>query len=260
MSVPRLLIISPNPPGDGNVNEILLRDLALLYPAGALACFAVVNTGITVSKGWTLSESLSEMPVEMHNWKHKVVYRRLPAVMVPAVKIAGAVQTRAVQLPAFTKRAIAFAREQNVEGIWAVLNSPVIYPLATSVADALNVPLRSSIWDPAEHMVRSFKLDAASRALALRQFRQTLRRSTAVSVISEGMRDAYRDMCEIEPVILRHGLRDDAVLPPASTMHDPDRLTIGFAGSIYTPEEWATLVRGLERVEWRIAGREVTIR
>lgn len=257
MPIPRLLIVSPNPPGDGSVNEILLRDLALLYPSVLISCFAVVNPGVTMASTWTPSELLATMPVEMHRWVHKLTYRRLPAVAVPAARMAAGVGTWMRQLPALRARAISFAREQRAEAVWGILNSPVLYPLAVDVADALEVPLYSSVWDPPERMAEEFKLDPISRRVALHHFDRAIGRSTRVSVISEGMRDAFETKYGIEPVILRHGLRSDICRPPASAPHDPNRLTIGFAGSIYTPDQFRALTSALDSLNWRVGERDL---
>lgn len=259
-SIPHLLIIAANPPGDGSVNEILLRDFCLLYPGRALSCFAIVNPGVTVALDWAPSHELSWMPVAVHRWVHKLVYFRLPRALVPLARIVAGLQTRAVQLPRLRRLALEYAREQRADAIWAVLNSPVVYDVARFVAHELELPLYASVWDPADRLVIDFRLDPLSRARAMKSFDHCVRRARAVAVISEGMRDIYRERYGRETIVLRHGVSRDAIQPPVPHMHSDGRLHIGFAGSTYTPDQWALLLSALERCNWRVAGRDVTIR
>jgi glycosyltransferase involved in cell wall biosynthesis len=144
--------------------------------------------------------------------------------------------------------------------IWAVLNSPLLFRLASRIGAHLDVPMLGTIWDPPEGIGLHFGLDRLSRRLSRRHFANALRRCTRVSVISERMQAEYRALHGIESIVLRHGIapREQHRIDAAESSLDGE-LRIGFCGSLYAHSEWHALLKGLDQLGWQSNGRKIRL-
>jgi len=153
-----------------------------------------------------------------------------------------------------------FARQQRVDLIWAVLNSPSAILLARPLAHALRVPLVVSVWDPPEYLADDERLEPRTRHRVLREFGRAMKSATRRAVISENMREEYRRRYGIDAIVHRHGISDELRHPPKQAPAAADRLVIGVAGNLYARREWNALLAALTLHQWRIGGRQVILR
>lgn len=156
--------------------------------------------------------------------------------------------------------AVAFAREQNAQAVWAVLDTPVSIALAKRVAVALNVPLITTVWDDVEHNIHYFRLDPIAAREARRYFSDAIRHSRGSALIGESMQSAYQRDYGVKGIVVRHGLPADLRLAPRRSLDDTDVIRIGFAGSITARSAFEGLMNALDMIEWNFGGKPIELR
>jgi hypothetical protein len=167
---------------------------------------------------------------------------------------------RNIQVPILVRKAVRYAKEQHIGIVWAVLDNPTLIYLARRVAAALSVPLVVTVWDPPERFAVDRGMDVFSKKLLLHEFAKTLHAADRCSVASEGMQEEYKRRYGIESVVLIHGVHPDLRRPAAKKLNRADQFVIGIAGSLYAVQEWQALLSALSSVDWRLDGREVSLR
>jgi glycosyltransferase involved in cell wall biosynthesis len=253
----RLLLLSGSPPGFGDVGEIILRDLALHYGPDRIHCVAIVPSDYS----WKLDPQLDGLTAQLLRSDY-VHARRWGTGKWGAIgSVASYLTGFQLEVSKLVDEAVKQARAANVDRIFAVLNNSLMMAVAHRVADALDLPMTTLVWDPPEYLFQLSRFDRSSRARLLKEFQRSLARSQQVAVVSETMQKDFASLTDAPIHILRLGLPMDfttSALTSASL--DPDEWVIGFAGSMYSNCAWRAFMAALDQVGWRIAGRSVRIK
>jgi glycosyltransferase involved in cell wall biosynthesis len=251
-----LLLLSGSPPGTGKVGEIILRDLVAYYGAEQTHCIAIPSPRYA----WTPGPASDGMSVHV-----------LPSIHVNAQRWGGGGWGAAEsyfnfqigfrrEVARLVEQVVAQARERRVERVFAVLNNALMMMVARRVARKLAVPLVALVWDPPEYLLGTARFDRFSRKALLREFKSSLAASSAVAVVSETMQHDYAAWTAAPIHILRYGLPGEEDAMTKEPPRDGEEWLIGFAGSMYSDCAWKALLRALDSVGWRIAGRSVRLR
>ena len=252
--LPKLLLVSSCLPGSSSVGPLFLRELLRDYPADRLAMVAVSTQIPEVDRQtrpdvptWigelpNLKTQPSKSSLAKHYRKRRAFRRQQKAgdAMQPDVA--------------------AFAREQNPDLIWGVLNAPLMSRLAPAIAGDLGRPLITTVWDPPDGITQNLKLDRWLRADAATEFAAAVQASERVSVISERMKREYDAAHGCDSIVLRHGIDPAEAIAPSEPCDPVDEFILGFAGSMYAETEWRALLRGLDAIGWVAGGRPVRLR
>jgi len=255
MSVPRVLLLISWSPSSKHGGEVLLRTLLRHYPEKRLCCFALLPNcdGLNPMdlEGFPISCAPSPREGSIRRFGHLVAH--LSSLVLHQY-------IRRIRLKSLIEQAVRIGRENKIEMVWAVLNRPTIIYMAESVASALGARLVTTVMDPPERLAVALGLDGLSRRYMLRAFAKVLHSSARCGVASETMKEEYRELHGVDPVVLIHGVHPDLVRPPSTELAGEDTFVIGLAGSIYAVREWESLLSALSSVNWCIGRREVIVR
>lgn len=239
------------PPGDRNVGEIVLRDLCALLPAEQLCVF---SAGAQKPEPGPYQTCAYDPPDEQ-------AWRPFPG------RIGGLCNTLRVrihftlQVKKMVQAVCEFAKEQQVEQIWLVLNSLSLIGAGKDIAHRLDVPLRCLVWDPPSYLCAHKKWDQFSRKWIEQRFFDALECSVKVMVVSQQMADEYRKKVGADCVIVRHArdLRGDDTAA-ARNAGRSEHFLIGFAGTLYDKAQIMDLLHALHHIQWRVGDRPVRVR
>lgn len=255
MTVPKILLLTGTAPGDGFACQILLRDLCRVYPREQIACFWLENYKYPVSDEFRWMQMyIHHNPLNerhLHPHLRLMHYGALPA----AVRVQYA---RAIDDRKLLSMAIAAGKEQRADLVWAILDIPTTIHLAKPLAEALNVPLLTTVWDPPE--VQQRWVGRLMHPSVLDDFAQAVRHSKRCAVISENMQEEYQQKYHTESIVMRHGIERTLWQEVACKFTSAQRFTIGFSGTIYAKKEWLALINALDSVNWHIAGKDIFLR
>jgi hypothetical protein len=254
---PKVLLVTGTPPGTHGVGEIVLRDLVLHYGPNHIRCSAVVAPHY-VSRP---DERLAELPVQMLSSTHTRA-RRWGNGKWGA---AGSLWNYLVGFRREVRRLTGWIANQvqasEVDQVFVVLNSPLMFALAHRIARRLRRPLVTLVWDPPDYLLTRAKFDRLSRRMLFMDFRRSLAASRRVAVVSETMQEDYARLTSAPIRILRHGVSMDFEKGSGSRLDKiGDEWVIGFSGTMYADCAWQALLNALDQANWRIAGRRVRLR
>lgn len=160
------------------------------------------------------------------------------------------------KMPLDFRLALELLRKHNADSIWITLSSPASILLAYALIQA-GIKVRATVWDAPEHLLASQRIYRNVSDRVMQCFADVLRRAEKVSVISTNMQMRYRDLFEVEAVVLRPIATEPKENPRSGRRRGTLRLL--FAGSLYAKDEWNALVRTLQELCWRINGRRVVL-
>lgn len=259
MDVPKTLLLTSTPPGDGSVGEVFLREVCRLIPQDRLVCFAAVSIDYFVGP---LSEELKGVNIRLRE-----IPAEKPALHRLTGKICGA-ELRFIhdrqhdfRVNRLIGEAVDFGRDNQVEQVWAVLNSPTVIKTARKVAERLAVPLVCLIWDPPEAVGRNQYMDRTSVALLVRKFAKTVASARACACISDPMAEFYRSKYRADTLVLHRALDRRRIAPRRvdDSSETTDDIRIVFSGTNYAKKEFEALILALASVGWVVGGRKVKL-
>ena len=208
-SLPRLLLVTGVSPGRGNVGREYLRAACRLLPAERISVFsfdpAGPQTGVpelvgmrthlepppdergSGVPGWAWIRHLTERSIERHD------------------------------IPPLIDKIVAFGKAGGVDRLWVPLHSPTTIRVAKPAAEALGVPLITTVWDPPSYKLRQFGLGRRMRRVLMRKFDSTVRHAIACGTASDPMRDLYGRLYHTRSVTMILGApRPQALAEPDS--------------------------------------------
>lgn len=252
----KVLLLTDIPPCENYTAGLVLEKLVrFLSPENIVLC-SVVNPAINP----ILPEDLRHIPMLTMQKPREAAVRLWPrwggAAMACAFEAIQSVRTSGVLLP----RIIDFAKENHVEALWVVLQGQTMVRLARPLADALDVPLFTQVWDPFGWWLRDNRIDDWTRHRLLAEFDRVIRRSTACATASWAMSETYAWKYGVRNVPVITGLPRELAREPAVQPHPAGEFIIGMAGQFYAQAEWRSLIHALDQVSWVVAGRRVRIR
>jgi glycosyltransferase involved in cell wall biosynthesis len=239
-------------PGEGGVGEIILSALFRHHPRGC-AVFASVLPPRYPGR----PDPEFPHPVESFDGtpEHRFTRRRRK-VQAPVFHLYYRTGFRR-WLRHLAGEVVALGRRSRVEKVLLVANSAATIGIGARVARELGVPLVTIVWDPPEHVLSH--VDRFTRRSLLGRFREAMRRSERVAVVSTAMADAYVPRGKTA-VLLRYGADAAERLAAPGAPRESGVFRIGFAGSIYAHTAVAALTRALDDCGWEVAGRRVVLR
>jgi hypothetical protein len=280
MSIPNVLLLTANPPSRVGIGGIFLSELCRHYPKENLCCFAVCRENYE-----PLLQDLKDIPI---------VYSSPPSVLrlcfilsrisdpftwqrfnptsrtAQLGKAIGSIFARVsdpfiweyfkIQASNLISQAVQLGKENRIDIVWAVLDSPTTIYMAKRIAKILGVQLVTLVWDPPESFMPRSGLDKFFSKNILNEFKKTLKSAKKCGVASESMKEEYEDIYNVDSTTLIHGTHSSKWKMPAKELNNDGNFTIGFAGSLYAIQEWDALLSALSKVDWRICGRDVIIR
>jgi len=244
--LPRLLLVTGINPGRGNVGREYLRTACRLLPAERISMFSFDTAGAAggspelagmrahhepppTERGesrWAWVRHLSERNIERHD------------------------------IPLLVDKIVAFGKRGEVDRMWVPLHSPTTIRVAKPAAEALGVPLMTTVWDPPSYKLRQFGLGRRMRRGLLKTFDATVRHADSCGTASDTMRDLYRRLYGTPSITMILGApRPDELSEPEP--EGPFRL--GFAGNLYAKKEFDALLAALEQADWSVEDREIRL-
>jgi glycosyltransferase involved in cell wall biosynthesis len=252
----KILLLSTVPPCRNWTGGLVLDQFCRFLPAESAACF-VVTGGATDPE---VSPEFSWMPIAYYAGPQQCVpsSRFASVQMLRSLKVNARLMFR--DIPKLVDHVVGFAKDFGADMLWAVLEGPNVIRAALPAADRLGIPLITQVFDPPNWWLRQSHFDPVSSRQMYRQFDRTIRRSRSCAVVSQPMAEEYGKRYGVDTVVLPPCLDLKATPLPPRAPAVADRFTLGLAGQIYAVEEWKSLLRALESVGWRVAGREIAIR
>lgn len=256
LDVPRTLLLTPTRPGEGSVAEVFLRDFCRMFQHDRLCCFAAVGAGYEIGipsadLTW-LPMVVRQLPLE---WAGAIIPYDMQSVLVSHRRLA---QVR-IACSELAKEVIAYAKEQKIEQIAAVVAGPATIYLAKAVAEELRVPILPIIWDPIDYVARNRGYHSHAARRVIEDFAALMSRSARAAVASHGMKAHIESQYGVPSEVMISPV-DPPVIDFAPETHRSDNeFRIAFAGSLYAENEFLVLLQALNHLDWKVDGRPLAL-
>lgn len=252
----KVLLLTDIPPSTNYTAGLVLAQACKVMPHGSIACFSIVNPEL---QSITLDPDLAWLPME---FAPKPPERGLPLggrLRESLSYVREEVSCRFF-VPHLVSLAADFARRQNVDAIWAVLQGQTMVRVAAQLSSQLGLPLHTQVWDPLSWWLDAHFVDRWHKKRSLAEFDEVMKRSKSCATASWAMSQDYETRYGVRcvPLIACHA-REEALRPKAKLRRD-DEVVLGMAGQFYAEDEWQQLVQALNSVNWMIEGRQVRIK
>lgn len=253
----KVLLLSSVPPSSRYTGALMLHSMCKALPEETLSCFAVLGPGLNsqIHPDWQhVPYQHCQKPSESHV-RHFPLHLGVIESFIKEQSIAR------FAIPKIAEQIMSFAENHGVERIWCTLEGQTLIRLAAHLQQHAPLPMVAQVWDPPGWWLRDSNVDRFSRKGVLQDFGKILSNSnTTVAAASWAMADEYSKEygCNAIPVI--PGLPKDWACAPAKGLNDAATFTIGFAGQLYSSEEWNCLMQALESIDWKVEGRRVEVK
>ena len=252
----KLLLLTDIPPCSNLTAGLVLAQMCRWVPQGSLACFTVLNRHLAPEP----YPDLAWIPTATVTKPNELSVRKFKN---PRLSEAGAAAIEAYKgaklTPRLVEQAARFARQQQVDAVWAVLQGQTMVRMARPLAKRLRVPLLTQVWDPLSWWLRGHNVDRWTGPRMLRAFDETMRASRACATASWAMADEYHARYGVRgvPVLSSHDASLARTPPPR--LHNDGEVVIGMAGQFYANNEWLQLVSALHSAGFQVSGRKVKL-
>jgi glycosyltransferase involved in cell wall biosynthesis len=252
----KVLLLTDIPPSTNYTAGLVLAQACRMMPRGSIACFAIVNPELHNIK---LDPGLAWLPMEFALKPRERGLSPGTPFRTSGSYMAEEMRCRVV-IPRLLNLAADFAQRQNVDAVWAVLQGQTMVRMAARLADRLNLPLHTQVWDPLSWWLDANAVDRWHKKQSLMEFDEVLKRSKSCATASWAMSREYETRYGVRcvPLVACHA-RSQA-MHPEPKLRRSDEVVIGMAGQFYAEQEWQQLVKALNSVEWTIDGRQVRIK
>jgi glycosyltransferase involved in cell wall biosynthesis len=247
--MPRILLVTWTPPGDGNVGEIILRDLCEMLPPGSLHVIEVSN----------FAERPAAYPGLRLVSPDERPWRPLPGRiggLMNHLRVRSRFRREADRLVGVIAE---YAKQHAIDRIWLTLSSQTLIRVGRSLTRAAGIPVLNLVWDPPDWLAMHLGWDRASVAWTLDNFDAAMRASAGAMVVSENMVAEYEGRYSIPATIVRHAFALEQTMRSRGPREDGE-FRIGFAGTMYDQAQLDCLIGALNLLEWRIGSRPVVLR
>jgi hypothetical protein len=252
----KILLLTDMPPCKNFTAGLVLDQLCRFLTEGSIACFTVVNPVINAR----ISSDLDWIPTSYYAKPRENAFRVLPRLLRNFSSFILEGYNSLLKTKPIASKAISFGRDFGADVVWCILEGQTMTRLARPVSRGLRVPLLTHIWDPPSWWLRDNMVNGLSASLVLKEFGKVMRSSAGCAAASWAMAKEYNKQYGTRTVPIIPSIDKKFALPPAKGIHSNNDLIIGIAGQIYASAEWDALIDSLASTDWKICGRDVTIR
>jgi glycosyltransferase involved in cell wall biosynthesis len=253
----KILLLTDIPPCQNFTAGLVLAQLCRFLPRGSLACFTILNPHLKPEfcsdLDWIPTEIIAKPDEFGRYWPLPRPYGIVTALPIENYR-------RLVLAPWLRMQAARFARAQNVDMIWAVLQGQTMIRVAGKLATNLGLPLVTQVWDPLGWWLRAHGVDRWNRRVARRQFDKTIRQSVSCITASWAMAEEYETTYGVRAIPVISSLCVNSAASPPPRLRNEHEFVIGMAGQFYASDAWANLLSALDYAGWQVAGRSVRLK
>ncbi|WP_347938658.1 glycosyltransferase [Rickettsia oklahomensis] len=252
----KILLLTDIPPCENYTAGLVLYPLVQFLPLDQIVICSVANPTLEF-----------KIPKELKAIPHLKLFKPIEAarrhkegkvgdLVAYSFELFNAVKVKYLLLP----KIIEFAKEQQVDAIWAVLQGQTIIRLTRLLAKKLTVSLFTQIWDPFEWWLRANKIDLFTQRRLLKEFDEVIKHSTCCATASWAMSESYKTKYNISTIPVIAGLPKEFARLLSVSYRDEDEFIISMVGQFYAQDEWLSLINALNQANWIIAGKKIKVR
>jgi len=182
----------------------------------------------------------------------QVPYSKYPGLALLAFK-----KYKSSVLPLAMQSIKSIIKEKNIDVIWVFMNSWYTIQIGAALADEVDVPYVTHVWDTPEYLAKKSYLPYFAKQKLMKDFGKAMKHATRAVTVSSAMTKIYKE---------NYGVASTPMVfcPPKSSWRSyqskstDKAIEIIFAGSLYAFAQWNAF---LDAVEWnnQSANRKINV-
>lgn len=253
----KTLLLTDLPPSSNLTAGLVTAQMCRFIPPGDLVIVCVQNVHLTPQP----FPDLAHIPIKTIAKPNENQRRELKGIPIGRLGAACIETVKRSILPSrLSKQAVEFGRQHGVSSVWAVLQGQTMVRMAHRVATALDVPLRSHVWDPLGWWLDAHGVDPMNRFLDLKMYDKILQGSVTCATASPAMAEAFRNKYGVQAWPVIASLDRNLAKRPTPALRNTNEIAIAMVGQFYASAEWHQFVRALTFADWRVGDRKVVLR
>lgn len=205
MSFPKILLLTPTPPGEGSVGETYVQELVRAIPADKLCCYAAwaANYG-----HWAASPDLHNLPIEFAELEKEFVSNSALGTLIAHLHTCFKRRNYWRTWKPVIDEVVEFATAHNSEIVLSFLSTPATVRMTRKITRRLNKPVIVHVSALPQSFMRRHGYDLISRTSIMRYFEDLIRNAETCVVASEAMRTHLFEKYNVQAVLLPHPITD----------------------------------------------------
>lgn len=254
----KALLITDVPPSRQSSGTLLTWHLCKNFDEHSLAGYFLVSRG------------LENMPVEFPfegkvEYRHQVKrydgsfrFKLFPKKLRFISSFARELYRKYFEVRRFGKSVLDFAKEQNTDRVWIILQGQTMIWLAEYLIKKNIMPVNIQVWDSPNWWIKARGMDRFSAIMMRKSYNFCLKYSTSFASASFPMSEDYTKTYS-KPSQVLIGTIPSSYIVEEPKHRDQDKFVIGFAGQIYATDTFKSLIETLDSIYWEIDGRKIEI-
>lgn len=254
----KVLLITDVPPSTKSSGTLLTWHLCKNFDEKSLAGYFLVSRG------------LENMPVEFPfegkvNYKHRIKRydgsfrpRLIPKRLRFLASLTREIYRKYFEVPRYAKDILKFAKENNVDRLWIILQGQTMIWLAEYFIKKNIYPVHIQVWDSPNWWIKARGFDYLSAKLLRKNYRYCVERATQFASASFPMSEDYFQKYSKRSQVLIGIIPASYIIEEGPT-RDQNKFVIGIAGQVYATDTFESLIDALNSVYWDIDGKRVEI-
>ncbi len=234
----------PNKHYSGSLMTVSLLNLLLTYN---FCCYVVVDPKLDYKE---FDETIYNIPKRIHNKTKET-----------NVSLFDYYLNKFINLPKIAKDIIKFAKQNQIDCIWSILQGQNIVCLTDILIKKSGLPVKVQIWDSFEWWLRVRKIKPVLQKKYLEIFDQVILGADAIATASDNMVAEYRKKYHRDSQAILSFLDNKSYdnLSQNTFLND-DVLLIGFCGQLYAKNNFLSLFNALNQINWQVGNKKIKLR
>ncbi len=249
-----ILLLTDMPPSNNFTAGIVLSQLVqfLLEENHKICCYAVVDKTLQPD---IPQEILSQMPYAVSEkpieyWgamKHGFF---LSLVMNNYIA--------AFELPKIADQVIEFAKDNDVDLIWSVVQGQTMIKIVRRIALQVGKPYTVQVWDPPQWWLKEYKFDPFTAHSVMKEFKKMILQSQTCLTASWAMAEEYYNHYNAKCIPVIPGLAKVDLIE--NIKKDDSKFLIGFSGQAYAKKEFKAFFKALDYMNWKHENKQIEVK
>lgn len=259
----KVLLLTDVPPSKAFSGALFTDRLCNFLPKDSLAAYIVINPEL---KDTPVSPDSAWIPMEFCIKPNEsgilTSLRKYGLPFVILSELATFLKETYISIfsiPSIIRGICRFAKKQNIDRVWCILQGQTMIRIALKVAKRLGVPLYSQVWDPPHWWLGANSIDRLTTGKVHKLYEKVLAQSTRMAAASFNMARIYKERYGANTITVIPSL-DESLIKEPKVKTGKDCIIIAIAGQIYALDAWNSLLEALDTSGWIVNGKRVIVR
>jgi hypothetical protein len=254
----KTLLISDSPPNKKTSGSLLTWHLSKNFDENTLVAYFLLGPGIgAIQPEFQILKNVKWKSAKKGN-ERRFTSRWIPKKLGFTVAYVVELYRKHFQIPKYLKDVLAFAKENDVDRIWIILQGQTMIYLAEQLIREGSLPVHVQVWDSPNWWIKAHQIDRFSARMIRASFQFALQSAKSFASPSFHMSKLHFEKYAKKSQTFI-GITPSEFMVDTPKSKDPSKIIIGLAGQTYAANTLAYLIFALDSMYWEFEGKKIEI-